>query len=400
MAWCKILGRLKLFALGMKADKEIVMIEQAAFRKLDSYTNNFKKIVHISSELIYSNQRDYEEPQITILVITYRRPALLKDAIKSIVCQQHVDYPWEVVVMDNDPDSVLPEWLPDVSRNLSLRYYINSQNLGHEGNMNRGIQLSKGKWVALLHDDDLLVSNYLQLIPRYVDAAKKWKKPLAYVRANYEEFYGDVEESFFDYTSPKENTRLWRKCLWIGILINGVGPTSINSCGSLVNRSAFMDVGGYNEELNPIGDSTLGIIFMNNDYCVAETAVPLGFYRQGKNESSKKETLYGFLRADYLLREHLYNKNVFSKLFGCCFRNTQFYLQFQDRNERAQRFGYVLTEEELQLPINMKRSVVMEKLLILIRRIFLAVYRPNIILTRWRKYHESRYFSGRIRHKN
>lgn len=376
------------------------MMDQTTFQELDVFTDNFKKIDSISSKLIYSNQVDDKQPYITILVITYNRPQMLRDALLSIANQKEVDYSWEVVVMDNNPQSTLPSWLPDISQNLSLRYYVNSQNLGHEGNINRGMKLALGDWVALLHDDDLLVSNYLLLITDYIDTARRWKKPLAYIKAAYQEFSGMVKADFFSYMAPAENTRFWRKSTWLGMLLKGIGPTSVNSCGSLVNRKAFISIGGYNEIFNPIGDATLGIEFMNHGYSISETATPLGFYRQGENESSKQETIYSFIRADYYLREYLYARNLISKLFGICFRNVQLYMHFEFRKNRAKKLGFVLKEDELLLPVKIKKPHVRKQLLVFMQRCFLVLYRPNIILTRWRKYNESRDFSGRIRYKN
>ena len=376
------------------------MVDEHTFYQLNQYTDNFVKIEDIDSNLIYTKVNDCGQPWLTILLITYKRPGVLKDAIRSIIGQKTVDYSWEIVVMDNDPESVIPEWLYDLTENLNIRYYINARNLGHEGNINRGMQLAKGKWVALLHDDDLLVPNYLQLIPAYIKAARKWKRPLAYIRANYEEFYGNVQEVFFSKQQVAENTLFWKKSGWLGSLINGIGPTSVNSCGSLVNKQYFINIGGYNETFNPIGDSTLGLIFMNNEYSIAETSVPLGYYRQGKNLSSNIETLYDFLRADYYLREFLYQRNAFSKMFGCCFRKAQFYLQLQDRKNKAANLGLKLDENKLNLPIKGRKPIFRMKLMVLLRRIFLVLHRPNYIVVRWRGHNESGNFSRRVWNKN
>lgn len=376
------------------------MVGKSTFYKLNQYTNNFAKIEDIDSNLVYSKRDNCKQLWLTILIITYKRPDVLKDAIRSILGQKSVAYLWEVVVMDNNPESTVPDWFDGMVSNLNVRYYINAQNLGHEGNINRGIQLAKGEWVALLHDDDLLVPNYLQLIPAYIKAARKWKRPLAYIRANYEEFYGNVQEIFFSKQQIAENTLFWRKSGWLGPLINGIGPTSINSCGSLVNKQYFINIGGYNETFNPIGDSTLGLIFMNNEYSIAETSVPLGYYRQGKNLSSNIETLYDFLRADYYLREFLYQRNTFFRIFGYCFRDAQFYLQLQDRKSRAAYLGLDLIEEKVNLPVGGKKPFFRMKIVVLLQKIYLVLHRPNYIVVKWRKHNESGNLSRWIWNKN
>lgn len=376
------------------------MVDQNTFQRLYQYTDNFKKIKNTESSLIYSNYSMDAQPWLTILVITYRRSDMLKDAIKSIIRQESVKYPWEIVIMDNDSESVLPSWIKSMTAGLNIRYYVNSKNLGHEGNMNRGIQLSRGEWVALLHDDDLLVVNYLQLVPAYIEATCKWRTPVAYIRANYEEFYGAAHSRYYDKPQRMENVRFWKKIGWLGILLAGIGPTSVNSCGSLVNRQYFINIGGYNEIFNPIADSTLGLIFMNNGYSIAETSVPLGYYRQGNNASSKLETIYDFLVADYYLREFFYQRNLFTKMFGICFKQAQFHLQLQQQKKKASFLGMDLKENALCVPVWKKRPVVRMKLLVLFRRIYLALNRPYLVCVKWRKRNESRNFSWWIWDKN
>ena len=43
-----------------------------------------------------------------------------------------------------------------------LLRYKNEKNLGIYGNWNRCLQLARGKWYTMLHDDDLLSNNFLK----------------------------------------------------------------------------------------------------------------------------------------------------------------------------------------------------------------------------------------------
>ena len=277
-------------------------MEDKYFLLIDNPENNFVKNVNVISDLLWG---DYPRKEVflSVVIITYKRLKLVKEAIESVCCQKEVSYEWEIVVMDNNPqEEELYEYISQLG-NRKIRYYRNRQNIGHEGNVNRGIELAVGKWVALLHDDDLLTADYLILIEQYISACSNWRKPLAYIRANHLQFANKCELPVYSSKREIENKLYIKRELWVETLLRGYGPTFVNSCGSLVLRSAFIEIGGYSEKLNPIGDSTLGLILMKHGYSIYQTEQVIGFYRQGQNLSVRKETLLSLIEADYYLRE-------------------------------------------------------------------------------------------------
>ncbi len=354
--------------------------------------NNFLKYADVESELLFG-----EEPKsaifLTIVIITYKRHELLKKAIQSVYNQGKVSYEWEIVLMDNNPEE--EELLPyieslqdDGIRPDSIRYYRNRQNLGHEGNVNRGVELAKGKWVALLHDDDLLAPDYLVLIEQYIKACSRWKYPLAYIRTKHLQFIEEKELPDYGERKKIENSFFIKRELWVETLLRGFGPTYVNSCGSLVNREALFKIGGYNEKQNPIGDATLGLMFMKQGYSIYATEQVLGFYRQGENLSVKKETVLSFLEADFYLREYLYARNAITRLFGRLFREAQ-YAESVDR-----RIGYgkkyheksreeVPTMEDINRIHLYKESKVSRRILRFFRRCMVLAYRQSHLV--WRE---------------
>lgn len=299
------------------------MIIDKEFYSVEHPENNFLKYGNVESDLLFGKKP--ESPVfLTIVIITYKRPEMIKRAIQSVCNQKKVHYTWEIVIMDNDPDNQkLYDYIEGL-HNDRIRYYRNRINLGHEGNVNRGIELASGKWVGLLHDDDLLTPDYLVLIEQYIKACSGWSYPLAYIRAKHLMFTQESELPEYKDKRTIEKNFFIKRELWIESLLRGCGPTYVNSCGSLVNRKAFMEIGGYNEKLNPIGDATLGLIFMKHGYSIYATEQVLGFYRQGKNISLEKETLLSLIEADFYLREYLYSKNAITRLFGKIFREAQY----------------------------------------------------------------------------
>jgi glycosyltransferase involved in cell wall biosynthesis len=97
-------------------------------------------------------------PTVSFVVPCYRLAHLLPDCIHSILSQNYPHF--EVLVMDDcSPD--------DVAKSIRtfddprLRYVRNPVNLGHLRNYNKGISLTRGKYVWLISADDYLRVPYV-----------------------------------------------------------------------------------------------------------------------------------------------------------------------------------------------------------------------------------------------
>lgn len=102
--------------------------------------------------------RAVEQPFLSIVIPTYHRPELLREAVVSAVGQEF-DRSFEVIVVDDDPASLGYELLMTASpqlRDAPLRYLRNRRNIGMFPNCNRAIAEARGDWITILHDDDLL----------------------------------------------------------------------------------------------------------------------------------------------------------------------------------------------------------------------------------------------------
>ena len=89
-------------------------------------------------------------PRVTIVVLSYNRPALLEKALRSSVAQTFGDM--EVLVVDNRSESS-DEIRRIVSSVPGVRLVANRGNLGFTGGMNRGLAEARGRYVYLTEDD-------------------------------------------------------------------------------------------------------------------------------------------------------------------------------------------------------------------------------------------------------
>ncbi len=98
-------------------------------------------------------------PDVSVVIPTYNRVAMLKEALASLYAQDYGGLIEIIVVDDNSQDgtpTIIQEGYSDVNL-IAL-----SKNIGPAAARNRGISIAKGRFVAFLDSDDLWQPNYLQ----------------------------------------------------------------------------------------------------------------------------------------------------------------------------------------------------------------------------------------------
>lgn len=105
---------------------------------------------------------DSAGPLVTVVVPTRNRPALLKEALASLLAQ---DYPhWEAIVVNDggvDVEPVVRALDPEGQR---LRYVVHPRPLGPGAARNTALKLARGEIVCYLDDDDLLRPDHLSTV--------------------------------------------------------------------------------------------------------------------------------------------------------------------------------------------------------------------------------------------
>lgn len=96
------------------------------------------------------------DPRLSIVIPTCNRPQLLLEAVHSALAQTVTDI--EVVVVDDA--STHPPQLPDDPR---LQYVRLDQSRGGAGARNVGTQKARGRSIAYLDDDDILLPNMAEV---------------------------------------------------------------------------------------------------------------------------------------------------------------------------------------------------------------------------------------------
>jgi glycosyltransferase involved in cell wall biosynthesis len=94
------------------------------------------------------------EVKVSIIIPTYNRPDFLEKLLSSIVRQTFQDY--EVIVVDDSSQNIegYRKVIEHFAGVMNIGYFRNDNNMGAPFSRNRGIKAAKGKYIALVDDDD------------------------------------------------------------------------------------------------------------------------------------------------------------------------------------------------------------------------------------------------------
>jgi glycosyltransferase involved in cell wall biosynthesis len=106
-------------------------------------------------------------PLVSVVVPVYNGAPYLRESLDSILAQTYT--PLEVIAMDDASTDATQEIL--ASYENRVRCYRNSTNLGQFENVNAGIALARGAFIAVYHADDIYDP---QIVEREVVCFEQW----------------------------------------------------------------------------------------------------------------------------------------------------------------------------------------------------------------------------------
>lgn len=270
------------------------------------YHDNFARNNGAGYTLNYGNELDFV-PLVSITIPTFRRPKLLKEAVKSVLQQNNFN-DYEIVIVDNDDERIYTEqivkFLTEMS-DIRIRYYINDKNLGVFGNWNRCIELAHGKWMTILCDDDLLFSNYLSVLTQELEQDKSLNR----VECRYQIF----SDSQRIKATPKQLRRYNLSRRFLGEWCNVSYNMYLFGCFTaphtqLYKRDLAYKIGGFNPDYAPISDYVFNAMYLYNYPGGVFINQYLCGYRWSVNESQRKIVKVGICRWNRAFRFYLLDK--------------------------------------------------------------------------------------------
>lgn len=100
-----------------------------------------------------------KKPKISVVIPTRNRAALLKRSINSVLAQTFKDF--ELIIVDNASKDET-KYVVSLFKDPRVSYKRNIKNLGIIGNWNKAIKYSRGKYLNIFHDDDVMYPTFLE----------------------------------------------------------------------------------------------------------------------------------------------------------------------------------------------------------------------------------------------
>ncbi len=102
-----------------------------------------------------------DKPLVSVIVPTYNRPDMLREALTSILNQSYQNY--EIIVV-NDGGINIESIIHQLNSKGNITYVKHNINKGLAASRNSGISLAKGKYIAYLDDDDVFYPDHLETL--------------------------------------------------------------------------------------------------------------------------------------------------------------------------------------------------------------------------------------------
>lgn len=180
-------------------------------------------------------------PQVSVILPTYNRAQLLKEALDSLEKQTFKDF--EVLVIDDGSTDATNDIIKTYRSKINLRSIAFSDNQGVSSARNQGIRESSAPWVAFLDSDDLWLPEKLAVQMEYLK-----QHPDIQICQTEEIWIRNGKRVNPMNKHQKSGGDIFRRCLELCV----VSPSA-----TIINRKLLQEVGPFDETLPACEDYDL-----------------------------------------------------------------------------------------------------------------------------------------------
>jgi hypothetical protein len=305
-------------------------------------------------------------PKVSFVIPCYNLAHYLADCVNSILSQTYDDF--EALIMDDcSPDNT-----PEVAASFKdprVIYIRNETNLGHIRNYNKGIELSRGKYVWLISADDCLRNK--SVLEKYVDFLER-NPNVGYVFCPAM-ILRDGKEAGAVGMGPQTGDH--------GHILSGrvLVRSSAYNCPvtaptALVRKDCYTKVGGFPLSQPRTGDWYLWAMFaMSHD--VGFFAEPMVYYRQHETNMEitmeKEQPSFYFeqaLQARWLIKKEAEKAGIRTLKSDFCRALADAYTtKLVKKEAEGWRYGCTWDEAKDEIRANASNEEEAEEILQLIR---------------------------------
>lgn len=216
-----------------------------------------------------------DKPTISVIMSVFNGKEFLNEAIESILNQTYKNF--EFIIMNDGSEDGSLEIIKEYQERDSRIVIINQENMGLTKSLNRGIEQSRGKYIARQDADDISYLDRFEKQLKFIDN----KNDCMVCSSNYEVInnLGEIISSRIQAT---------KKFIWIYFLLgNQVAHGTV-----LIDKNIFKEIGYYDERLCCSQDYDLWMRALNyNKYCISFVDSILYKYRDHESNISNTRTL-------------------------------------------------------------------------------------------------------------
>jgi len=214
-------------------------------------------------------------PKVSVIIPTYNRSMLVKEAIQSVLKQSLKDF--ELIVIDDGSTDNTSSVVKSIN-DTRIKYFY-KENGGVSSARNLGLVKRKGEYVAFLDDDDLMPKNYLEVMICHLNENRDYK--IAY------SLFTDV------YPDGKKNNRFGEEHFISGCLTKNFFKKIPHISSAAVFHHSILDGFFFDEHLKTAEDSdfylrisTRGTILCVPEVSIIRRVTPGSLSREGTFDSS------------------------------------------------------------------------------------------------------------------
>jgi len=229
-------------------------------------------------------------PLVSIIIPVYNQEKFLEEAVQSALEQKYPDR--EIILIDDASTDNSSKALERFACYPRLAIFRNMENMDCAWSFNRGIELSSGKYFAILAADDSWEPDFIrcsvEALEKHPDAA------FSYTRVNLMDEKGNKK--------PRTRDRIKHSEDYYGNdfinIVRWLNP--IPHHATMVRRSCLNAVGPYNESLTTTHDWDLWLR-LSNLYPVVFIDRRLSNYRMHAQNVTKKRSRLG-LKEKFIIQ--------------------------------------------------------------------------------------------------
>lgn len=205
-------------------------------------------------------------PKVSVIMTSYNRPNLLKEAIQSIYNQTIKN--WEIIMVDASTDPEVISVLKKSSEDKRVTVLADLKGIGNVGNISRawnmGLDHAQGEYFTLLDDDNRKKPTFLEELSKYLDNHPEYDAVCCF--SDIIDLNGrKLPQLRFPKGFNKDNI---------------LKSNYIDSQEIMVRRSALENIGYFDERLTTCDDWDMMIRLIYESKGIAVIEKPLVEYRQ------------------------------------------------------------------------------------------------------------------------